>query len=86
MLKHIGYSDLTKKYYFLDGKKGKVDITEDIVLILKHNSDPDYIKSIVDKNIVCPTCNKGELYTKNSYIWCKNKKCNAIFEQQDTLE
>lgn len=38
----------------------------------------------IKKNLLCPSCKKGELYTKNGYIWCKNEKCLAIFEKQDT--
>lgn len=33
------------------------------------------------KELKCPTCKDGELYTKNGYIWCRNRKCQAIFEQ-----
>lgn len=44
------------------------------------------IAGLKEGKLLCPTCNKGELYTFNGYIWCNNKKCEAIFEQQDTID
>lgn len=86
------YGKVGKRYFPL------VEPTEDIEKLRRSvgRSGEDYLLEIdrhkkhikvLEKEIkplLCPTCNKGGLYTHNGYIWCNNKKCEAIFEQQDT--
>lgn len=82
------------------GGYSREDISECLEMHVINNEDDwsrtpqsmvaDFIASLpaigVKGRLVCPSCNKGMLYIKNSYIWCDSKKCSAIFEQQDTTD
>lgn len=83
MLKHIGYSDLTKKYYFLSGSKGqKVDITEDIEQIIKYNSDPEYLKEINE----IERCKTSPYYFATKYLQINGKPFTTHLNEKDFNE